>query len=87
MVKDKIVDDPYLGAAETEGVTLWQFMPPVLDEETQTVTYFCCLCEEVKKTPVDTPVTYFTRTAFPNDASGQSGYVCPQCEGSLTCQE
>jgi hypothetical protein len=57
-------------------------MPPVLDEETGEITFYCAICKKVKTVPEDQHVGYFTRRKSINNGFGVEGNVCRECEAA-----
>jgi hypothetical protein len=60
--------------------TLNEWMPPVQDEETGEITYFCAVCGEVKTASDGESIGFFTSPDSFLSGWGASGNVCPECE-------
>ena len=61
------------------SVAAYEFMPPVIDEEAETVTFYCSKCLQIKTSPTDVTLTYSVSTTM-GSSTGWSGWICPDCD-------
>jgi len=53
-----------------------EFMPPILDNETGVVEYYCVLCKQTKTAEPGEPINFFFKETA---GTSQSGNCCPEC--------
>lgn len=70
----------YEPAINTNIKEMSDFMPPVLDEETGKITYFCVLCNQTKTAEADEPINFFFEETVRNyGETNRQGNCCPEC--------